>query len=273
MRTLRIALYCLLGGLPLTIAAAGAGHFGWWWLSGTVLAAAFVPVALFGPRNLFAQFGAIFLTLFVVGSLCIEWEAAIFLPGQKGQLVRDLMATFQLYLVTAVVLALLGKFLKLTKTSDSQPELRPAAIAAIMIGVSGLSYVLYYLIFGSITYQYFTRQYYPQGQAMVMSFGVARFWLTELARGVLMTLAMLPVICTLRMPRWAAAVSVGILMWIAGGGSQLLVPNGLMVPAQRYTHIVEILTENAAFGFTAVLLLRRAATNSTANVALREAHG
>jgi hypothetical protein len=257
MRTLRIALYCLLGGLPLTIAAAGAGHFGWWWLSGIVLAGAFVPVALFGPRNLLAQFGAIFLTLFVVGSLCIEWEAAIFLPGEKGQLGRDLMSTFQLYLVTAVVLALLAKVLRLTDSSALKPEVRPAAIVAIMIGVSGLSYVLYYLIFGSITYQYFTKQYYPQGQAMVVSFGVVRFWLVELARGVLMTLAVLPVICTLRMPRWAAAVSVGILMWIAGGGAQLLVPSTLMVPAQRYIHIVEILTENAAFGITAVLLLRR----------------
>ncbi len=257
MRSLRIALYCLLGGLPLTIAAAGAGHFGWWWLSGIVLAGAFVPVALFGPRNLLAQFGAIFLTLFVVGSLCIEWEAAIFYPGQKGQLGHDLLATFQLYLVTAAVLALLAKVLRLTKASDSQPELRPAAITTIMIGVSGLSYVLYYLIFGSITYQYFTRQYYPQGEAVVMNLGVVHFWLIELARGVLMTLAVLPVICTLRMPRWAAAVSVGVLMWIAGGGAQLLVPNPLMVPAQRYTHIVEILTENAAFGITAVLLLRR----------------
>jgi len=47
----RIVLYCALGGLPMLIAAMGAGHFAWWWLSGIVLAAAFVPVALFGPRS------------------------------------------------------------------------------------------------------------------------------------------------------------------------------------------------------------------------------
>ena len=256
MRTLRIALYCLLGGLPLTIAAAGAGHFGWWWLSGIVLAGAFVPVALFGPRNLLAQFGAIFLTLFVTGSLCIEWEAAIFLHATKQVLERDLAATLQLYLVTAVVLALLAKVLKLTEPSDSQPEPRQPAIAAIMIGLSGLAYVVYYVIFGGITYTFFTKQYYPHAQELAAGLGL-QLWLIELTRGVLMTLAALPVIYTLRMPRWAAAVSVGVLLWIAGGGAQLLVPNALMVPEQRYIHIVEILTQNLSLGITAVLLLRR----------------
>lgn len=47
----RIALYCVLGGLPLLFGALGTGGFQWWWLSGVVLAAAFVPVALFGPRE------------------------------------------------------------------------------------------------------------------------------------------------------------------------------------------------------------------------------
>jgi hypothetical protein len=73
---------------------------------------------------------------------------------------------------------------------------------------------------------------------------------------MLMTLAVLPAICTLRIPRWAAAISVGVLLWIVGGGAPLLVPNPLMVTAQRYIHIVEILTQNAALGITAVLLLR-----------------
>ena len=36
---LRVLLYCLLGGLPLLIAALGAGHFIWWWLSGILVGA------------------------------------------------------------------------------------------------------------------------------------------------------------------------------------------------------------------------------------------
>ena len=181
---------------------AGAGHFALWWLSGIVLAAAFVPLALFGPRHILAQCGAIFLTLFVVGSLCIEWEAAIFLSVPKEVVRRDLAAGFALYLIASLVLALLAKGLKLTKVSPSTPEFRSPAIAAIMIGLSGFAYVVYYLVFGGITYQFFTKQYYPEAQAVAMSLGF-RFWLIELARGVPMTLAVLPVstLCGCRVGR------------------------------------------------------------------------
>jgi hypothetical protein len=39
---IRVLLYCLLGGLPLTIAALGTGHFALWWLSGILFAGSFV---------------------------------------------------------------------------------------------------------------------------------------------------------------------------------------------------------------------------------------
>jgi hypothetical protein len=124
-----------------------------------------------------------------------------------------------------------------------------------MVGLSGLAYVAYYLISGSITYQFFTRQYYPDAPKLVSELGWW-FWGIELARGILMTLAVLPIIYTLRMRRWPAALAVGALLWIVGGAGPLLVPNALMTPAQRYIHIVEILTQNASLGITAALLLR-----------------
>jgi hypothetical protein len=71
-----------------------------------------------------------------------------------------------------------------------------------------------------------------------------------------MTLAVVPVIYTLRLPRWQAALAVGAMLWVIGGVSPLVVPNSLMVTAQRYIHIVEILTQNFPLGITAVLLLR-----------------
>ncbi|HSS96616.1 MAG TPA: hypothetical protein VLK33_06295 [Terriglobales bacterium] len=40
----RVLLYCLLGGLPMLISAMGAGHPGWWFLSGVVMAAALFPL-------------------------------------------------------------------------------------------------------------------------------------------------------------------------------------------------------------------------------------
>lgn len=253
---LRIGLYCLLGGLSLTIAARGAGHFAWWWLSGVVLAAALVPVARFGPRHALGQFGAIVLPLVMVGSVGTISELVIFFPNQRAAAGRDLAGSIVMYAIFAAVLTLLATVLKLTGSSTSIPERRPIGISAVMVGLSGLAYVVYYLIFGSITYQFFTRQYYPDAQKMVSELGWW-FWGIELARGILMTLAVLPIIYTLRMRRWPAALGVGALLWIAGGVAPLLVPNAQMTLAQRYIHIVEILTQNASLGITAVLLLRR----------------
>ena len=252
---LRIALYCLLGGLAQAIAARGAGHFALWWLSGIILAAAFVPVARFGPRHMLGQFGAISLFLFIVGPVCTGVEAVIFLHGPKEGAGRDLAGYIVFYLIIAVVLTLLAKALKLTESSTSTVERRPAASTALMVGLSGLAYVGYYLIFGSITYQFFTRQYYPEGPKIVAQLGLW-FWVIELARGILMALAALPIIYTLRMRRWPAALAVGALLWVVGGAAPLLVPNALMIPAARYIHIVEILTQNASLGITAAMLLR-----------------
>jgi hypothetical protein len=50
-----------------------------------------------------------------------------------------------------------------------------------------------------------------------------------------------------------------------GGGAGLLVPNNLMVAAQRYIHIVEIMTQNVSLGITAVFLLRPKASAGVAS--------
>src|SRR5438034_2860233 len=89
---LRVVLYCLLGGLPLSIAALGAGHFAWWWLSGILFAGSFVPIALFGPRTALGQFAAIAPELMIVTVLCLWSEGLIFLPQNGQNVVRDLLS-------------------------------------------------------------------------------------------------------------------------------------------------------------------------------------
>jgi hypothetical protein len=252
---LRIGLYCLLGGLSPTIAALGGGHFAWWWLSGVILAAAFVPVARFGPRHAMGQFGAIFLLLVIVGSVCTMVEVVVLLPAQKEEVGRSLVGGTVLYLIVAAALTLLGKALKLAESSTSTVERRPVVSTALTVGLSGLAYLIYYLIFGSVTYQFFTRQYYPEAPKIVAQLGLW-FWVIELGRGILMTLAALPIIHTLRMRRWPAALAVGALLWVVGAAAPLLVPNASMTAGQRYIHIVEILAQNMSLGITAALLLR-----------------
>ena len=252
----RVVLYCLVGGLSLTIAALGAGHFPWFWLSGILMAGAFVPVALFGPRTALGQFAVIAPVLLIVTLLCTWSEAVLFFPQYSRRATEDLLGGMVMYGSLAVVLALLAWLLRLSKPTELSVPHRSILGSALMTLCSGLSYVLYYLVFGAITYQFFTKSYYPEGPQIVARLGVWLFWGIQLSRGVLMTLAVLPVILTLRMRRWHAAIVVGLLIWIVGGLALLVVPNELMGGAQRLIHAVEIFTQNVPLGVTAVFLLR-----------------
>ena len=252
---LRVLLYCLLGGLPLTIAAMGAGHFTLWWLSGILLAASFVPIALYGPRGALRQFGVIAPVLLIVTVLCTWSEALIFLPAAGRDPARDLVGALVVYSIEAVFLAFLGPALKLS--GGPAPSVAHGSLASTvgMVAACGVAYTVYYLIFGAITYEFFTKGYYPEAEAVAQRLGLW-FWVIQIARGAVMTLAVLPAIRTLRLGRGAAAIAVGALMWIAGGLAPLVPPNEFMGTAQRMIHIVEILTQNASLGITAVLLLR-----------------
>lgn len=251
----RVVLYCLLGGLPLTISALGAGHFPWWWLSGIFVAGSFVPVALFGPRTALGQLGVIAPVLLFVTVLCLWSEVVVFFPQYTQRAVQDLRGAVIMHGILALVLALLAWLLKLSKPTDMTVPHRSFGGAALMTLLSGLAYVLYYLVFGGITYQFFTKNYYPNGPQLVARLGLW-FWGIELARGIVMTLAVVPVIHTLRMKRWHTAVVVGLLIWILGGLAPLVAPNELLSATQRLIHTVEIFTENFPLGVTAALLLR-----------------
>jgi len=251
----RVLLYCLLGGLPLTIAALGAGHFAWWWLSGIALAAGFAPLALYGPRGGLGQLGVVGPVLLVVTVLCTWSEALIFLKATDRDPVQDLVGASVLYAIVAVALAGLARGLRLPRASGVAVPRRSAGTTALMVLACGVAYAVYYLVFGSITYEFFTKGYYPEAVAVALRLGLW-LWVIQVGRGVLMTLAVLPAIRTLRLGRGAAALAIGALVWIAGGLAPLLPPNDFMGAAQRVIHIVEILTQNASLGVTAVLLLR-----------------
>jgi hypothetical protein len=262
----RVVLYCLLAGLAMTIATLGAGHFAWWWLSGAVMAAAFVPVALFGPRSALGQFGAIVPVMAIVTVLCTWSEGVMFIPMARPHAVHDLIGALVLYLIMVVVLAALAWALRLPKSPASTPDSvdrRSLAGVLVMVLVCGVVYEILYLVTGGITYQFFTKKYYPDAVQIAGSFGLW-LWVIQFGRGVLMTLAVLPAIYTLRMPRWQSAISIGILIWVAGGLALLLVPNPAMGATQRMIHTIEILTQNAPLGIIAVLLLRPKSTATLA---------
>jgi len=254
---LRVAMYCLLGGVAFMLPALGAGHAPWWWASGVLVSAAFVPVALFGPRTALGQFGVIAPVLVLVSVLTTWSEAVLFI---KSPLIQDHAVANLIYdtighLIAAIGLVVLWKVLKLSHQSNVIPLHHPWMKAVSLIALCGLFYVVCYLVFGTITYQFFTKKYYPGGDEIAKALGIW-FWLIELGRGLLITLAVVPLIYTLRLSRWNTAICAGLLLWIAGGLALLIVPNPLMGGAQRFIHTIEILTENFPPGVAAGLLLR-----------------
>ena len=254
---LRVVLYCLLGGIAFMTPALGAGHAFWWWISGVVLTAAFVPTALFGPASAKGQFGVIVPVLLLVSVLTVWSEAVLFVrsPLIHEHLVRNVISDSVGHLIAAIALVILWQVLKLTHPSAEPAMQSPLAKTAAMVMLCGVAFVIYYLVFGGITYQFFTKKYYPDAVSMVAPLGFW-FWGIQFVRGLLITLAVVPMIYTLRLGRWQTAICAGILLWVAGGLSLLLVPNDLMTGTQRFLHTIEIFTQHFTLGVTAGLLLR-----------------
>lgn len=256
MKKLRVALYFLLGGVVVAIPALSAGHFGWYWISGIVLAASFVPVALFGPRKFLRQLGVVLPVLWIVTIFCTWTEGLVFVEEIRQHMFRNLAGGLAFYTIVGVALAALAVGLKLPREASAAAEVRSGPMIVLMVAVCGIAYVVYYYVFGGITYFYFTKAYYSAVVPDVTRLG---WWfpLMQFGRGVLMTLAVLPVIYALRVSRKQAAIAVGLLIWVAGGLAPLLMPNPYMGARQRFIHIIEIFTQNTSLGITAVLLLRR----------------
>ena len=97
--SVRMGLFCLLGGLCFTISAMGAGHFGWWYLSGVLTVAALLPVVRFGPRGMMAQGAAMFVILLLIGLVCTLSEGVVFFPEKKAQMMAGLVGGSVLYLI------------------------------------------------------------------------------------------------------------------------------------------------------------------------------
>ncbi len=256
---LRVILYCLVGGICFMTPWLSSAHSGWALPAGLLVAVAFVPFARCGPSGWLKQFGAIVLALVVVGLVCTLTEGMLFVPEVKSQIGMMLGGGTLFYVVAAAVLATLSRLLKLTEPGGEQVAHRTGLMAVAMLAVSGIAYAVYYFVFGSIAFQAYTKQFYPHAVEQAAAMGVW-FWVYQFGRGLIMTAAVLPVIYHLRLPRWQAALAVGALLWIVGGGAALLVPSPTFVTAQRYAHILEIMTQNVSLGVTAVWLLRPKAT-------------
>src|SRR5580704_12399789 len=101
---LRMVLFCALSGLCFVLPAASAGHVGWWYLSGVLMAASLLPVLLCGPRTMAGQFSVISVAIIVVGMICTMSEGMLFFPEQRAQMAKSLGGGIVLYLIAAAVM-------------------------------------------------------------------------------------------------------------------------------------------------------------------------
>jgi hypothetical protein len=174
----------------------------------------------------------------------------------KGHPWQALIGGSVVYLVIALILAVLARLLTLRQDAEREAISKSGATIPAMIFAAGVCYAIYYFIFGAITFQFFTFKYYPDAARLAASWGMW-FWVLQIGRGVLMTLSILPVIYTLRLSRAKLAIVAGMIVWIAGGAAPLLLPLDFMTPMQKFIHIIEILTQNFSLGVSAVYLLTR----------------
>src|SRR3569833_1135848 len=214
----RIPLFCLLGGLCFSVTGLGSGHVWWAFLAGILLTASLVPLVRFTRLRLIPRIAILTLVLIIIGIVCTVSEAIVFYPETKPAMLKALIGGSVVYLVISCVLAVLAGVLNLHSDAEHTPESRPIGIAFLMVPLGALSYVVYYMIFGALAFQLYTKQFYPHAAEQVGALG-QWFWVYQFGRGLLMTLAILPAIYSLRLPRWKAAIAIGIVTWIAGGGA------------------------------------------------------
>jgi hypothetical protein len=197
--SLRIVLFCLVAGLAMTLAGAGSGSTGLWYVSGIFLVAAFVPFLVKGPVEHWKRFASAWCALAAITVLCTWSEAVIFVPAFRQQNKTVLLGGMFMYTVLAGVMTLCSGLLKLRPSGPQEPVAH-RGLGGIVAGVlgAGLSYAVYYYIFGSITFQFFTRSYYSGATPLANAIQVVhcasrvRFPLIQFARGTIMTLGALP---------------------------------------------------------------------------------
>ena len=132
-----------------------------------------------------------------------------------------------------------------------------------MVLPASILYLVVYFVFGGIFYLLLTKPYYTHqvagGEALNVNLSAtvgAWFPLIQIARGALLSLAVIPIVRMLRVRRRSAALIVGSIIWVVGGLAQLVAPNDVMPGPLRFYHIGEIFTQNFTLGVGIVYLMR-----------------
>jgi hypothetical protein len=263
---LRASIYCLVSPLVFAVAvnrSLSPHALAWSFLQGCIIAVALFPVVRWSAVTPAKLFAILWLVLMIVGVMTLASEEAIFMTLPLRQIVREDLRLAISYTVFAAALAYLPMGLRVSATEGRAPTVRGARTTALAILPASVAYLVVYFIFGAIAYQVFTKPYYTHqvagGEALNVAIpGSLVMWLPaiQIARGALLTIAVLPIIRTLRVSRASTAIIVGSVLWVVGGLAPLLVPGAYMPGMLRLYHTVEIFTQNFTLGVIVTWMMR-----------------
>jgi hypothetical protein len=239
-----------------------------WTFLASIVAAVVMGLAAERVSASFGRHILVWGSLFFLNIATVTIEGKFFAP----ELVPDLGIVLVQQLVACLVVAVLVTWLfakRQPATAIAHPS-RPWTSWLSRFGLSALSYLLFYFVFGAINFALVTRPYYEATGTALAVPEPQLVLVAELVRAPLMVLSLLPFILTARMSSRQLATWSGVLLFVIGGIVPLIwqavtLPGLLLIASG-----VEILCQNFLTGFvTAVLLSRPTVTSSRPSIQLQ----
>lgn len=190
--------------------------------------------------------GTLFLAMFGIHVLLVLVESLHFLNALP--LFDMLVANAQETVVMAVIAAILASTLgRPPRPRREAPAPGPSFGAwgwTWRLAACSLSYVILYFTAGILIWPHI-RAWYAQ-QEMDADFEL--LVLTQVVRGTLYVAFALPLLRSLVMRRWQAALAMAVAFPVLAGVAGLLIPNPLMPEFVRHWHLMEIGWSNFVYG-------------------------
>ncbi|PWT90166.1 MAG: hypothetical protein C5B55_10120 [Blastocatellia bacterium] len=213
---------------------------------------------------------ALWVVLFGVTTVMPQIETAVFIRNlPPGFLPRLILNGFVFSFVFSMLAVTIFKKWRSTTSSIACPQLS-LANWIVRLSFIAVVYVILYFSFG-----YFIAWQNPAVVAYYGGTNSGSFiqqmthvirdtpWLVllQIFRALLWTALAIPVIRMMTGAWWEAGLAVAFLFSVVMN-TQLLLPNPLMPPEVRMTHLVETATSNFLFGWLLVVILRPLSTDT-----------
>ena len=268
----------IYGGPEAVIVFAGIEFWGQKFIYQLLVVLALVYPVTHSRWSGWKLLGAVMVAYLGIGVFLTMIEAIVFLTQTKD----DIFHGFANGIAQAVVLAgLMVLFFKgnFASLRESDLERRPFSVSAWVRRLLGCSlcYVVLYLVAGFLIFshvsEFYATQDAPFTEAMIasetaaesgspedlqeMPFNPALFFPFQLFRGACYILSIVPLLWSLQVGRWPAALAMAFLFPMIAGVASLIVPNDFMPTGVRHIHMIEIGWSNFVYGFLVGFIFSR----------------